>query len=416
MKAYAWLLAGLVAVLLLTVPACDDDDDDDSNSFDDDDNNDLGDDDLVDDDTADDDTGDDDAGDDDIDDDDTEPTELLILGRDADYNYYTYRRTAEEWIAQPIPKPETGFWAPWLGTVQIVEGRMGVGVWNVDGDMTTGYHRWLIYDPEAGWSYDEQRPPAYSGAEVYAMFAPTVDSLWAGSLYFELFIVGSYLYHYAGYDPTAYSLGGSGIMVGAIAFWGEANGYFAGSKGQLQVMKRYDHGTIEDIELPPLARALPMYRLTLYGPDDGYGVLYTNGEKVKNVLALREGQWSQMTAPAGCEDLIPTEAIGDDEQALVFNGLSPNDRFWELRGGQWSCRPLPDLAGEAVLAHATIRRDGCVFAIVMEQIEDEWKAHLYEVTADEFVPVEAPAELVSLYGVFALGAQAPRYGVWRNVN
>jgi len=402
----------LLILFSVNLISCDDDDDSSSDSASADDDDDTGDDDAVDDDSLSDDddsTADDDFIDDDDDDDDTGPTYLMVFGL-KDSEYTSFRQTEKGWIEQSMPNPATGWPGPELGPMSFANGEQGHGVWNQFGDMVSAMHVWMDYDPEDGWSLKPLRPQAHMNAAVTNISAYGAGgNFWASSYVWQIFVINNYLYQYTDDAANEQLDGHVGASHNAMYFFDVENGYVSGSSDSGNYLLRLLDNDWQWVGMPPEFGDYQFKVLEMFDMHNGLGIIDANAH-TSRLVRMTDDVWTPVTPPQGCVNMPPEGVFGNEDRAVVIRYSQTEERFWDYRDGQWSCRQVDQTDDSVKIIHATVWRNGRVF---LAGLKNSAEPVLYEVLADSVVPVDVPHEITTIYGVFALGAQAPHQANWR---
>jgi len=385
--------ASLVAV------ACGDDDD---NSADDDLHNDddvqHDDDTVADDDGGDNDViGDDDSADDDADD-DTAPTTVLLAIGEVDGVVTSFVQDNLGWAERPLPEPELFTSSYYLGPTAFLDGEMGYAVWNLYDPPYYAGVEWLEFSRTDGWQRAPSRNSLHWTVDYLALHeanaplaAAYVNIAWDFPAGVQL------LLQYDSWFPRLL-IASEDWTVSAMAFPSPEEGLVAtaGYYSLDGTLLRYDHGEWQDIGLPLGLTTGYIHSLALIDMNNGVA-LWSAGEAGKKMLVLADGVWSEIAAPAGCEEVVPNHVQTSADYAIGWRAADdPENRFWEFRDGQWACRAVEAESATVYLRHASLWPDGRVFlAAVLGDPPTETR--IYEVTATGFTIVAPPSSLSDLY-------------------
>ena len=359
----------------------------------------------------------DDAGDDAGDDDTSEPTRLLVIGDDGS-GAMSWLQSASGWTKYPIPRPPSSEnLLMELGPVFFLDGQKGYSAWNSHlvitylwFELTLG-HKWLVFDPSTGWSFDDVRAPACPLTEVKHLFIPGGQSYWvAAHFYYTYYLDGTNLealFRYSGSDPHM-SLFSDNIT--SMFFPSENAGLVASDESGEGQVKRFTGTGWLPWNYPSLFQSGTFLWLWLEDMENGF--LIWNDGSTYSIVQLDQSTFEIVTAPIGCENLPFRALFAQGGHAVAIEGEDDffllNDRFLELRDGTWYCRNLGSADSLTTPVHALVLKDGREFIAATPHTGN---GLLFQITADDVIPVALPVDLITIRSVHAIGPQAPKYSL-----
>ncbi len=435
----SWWMFVLLAMSFLSMIGCapgDDDDDsaDDDVVIDDDagdddaaDDDAVIDDDAGDDDVADDDAADDDAADDDAGDDDTGSTQLLMIGWGDDAKLTSFLWVNDKWVETPFPVDMYDGTGCTPGPSAFVGGQKGYMTCNhwFEGSvwmpgpayiyMLTLSYEWMIYTREKAWHLLGSPAPSGVMNNAAIVSAPALDSLWAVSFYeYDETDHGLPGYHYAysgfifgydGLDPYP-DWGGADNHVTALFMISPSQGIAAADINTDEhrlLIKDEAYGWHQQ-DLPAGLTGGQFVWFWMTDPDNGYAIWSSDSSAEHAVAEARDGTWTKLTPPAGCESMMPTRVwVQGDYAIAIAAGSTFDNRFWERRGEQWTCRRVGEQFGAASLDDAIVMADGTTY-ISGQWLNGEGRL-LVRLTADGYEEMTPP--ILSGTRLHAVGPGAP---------
>jgi len=398
-------------------------------------------DDAADDDLTDDDSSNDDAADDDPSassglaqtDDDTSPPVMssrLLLVID-DYNNNRIRsliQTESGWQALPVPQQGSSrpYWE-YLGPVLMLNGSQGysaVNAYTSTGKKGFGMgisigHSWLSFDPENGWQTDKGRAPAGLKTNITQLQTADDGTLWAVSEKWfsevdsgigpgphQWFLTHDWIFRYDG-NQAVLSLDLPHKSVTALAMpsqnsglaWTDINmGWGA------DALWSYDGQDWVAGAVPAGLEGGAVGWFWFTSADHGYATWYSSDWSVRRFYEINGGDWTEMTAPAGCEEVRPTQGFAIDGYAIAIDTLHASPSFWEMRDNEWQCRTLDFASDEWEWNHAVVTTDHRAYVAMAES---SVFPKLVEIGADSASEIALPEGQYFLAGVHVLGDYAP---------
>ncbi len=409
MKPFRWLTIFCLLVLILaTMSACKNDDDDDDKEDQDD----------VDDDDDQDDDDDNDSVDDDNDDD-----RLLLVGFDGE-RIASWLQTADGWQKMDIPQPElttdeTDFR---LGPSLVVDGQTIHSAWNITNEQTycstTKRHQWLLFDEADGWRFVEREPTA-AGHNVRHLGLTTDGVFWADTYYHyswwypngDGYEHDEQLYNFTGNAPVA----AYDLQTGSVEAWAmPATGGWAGVLIEYEFAPfTFSFLTFADSQwtetaMPPDWQNGFITALTTDDAQTGYGVFCEVDAKGFSLIRLAAEGWTQIPTPDSClaGDLayVPRRLTGVAEHVIGYSTYWTDNRFLELRDGQWNCRST--IGYETVIRGAVVLTDGRAFLWLDLDLSSDDPV-LVEVLPDSLDTMSLPDDLLRIEQLLAVGPDVP---------
>ncbi len=417
-----WLLLLVLALLAASLLSCSPDDDDDAVDGDI-----VIDDDSVDDDAADDDQADDDADDDDAGDDDLVVDQLLLIGDNDDGLATSWLAGDGLWTEMPIPDVGAGNLTWHLGPSLFVDGQKGHLVFNQY--LIPGFylyelswaHWWLKFTPANGWQAESTQANWALYHNVAVISAPSLATMWAG-LFFIFDRTGgepgpqrdelTSLYRLDDGSPQREWFWRFGLMH-ALYMVDENYGLAAAaSDSNSYRLLAYNGSVWQEQSMPAGFGKGQFVWFWLFDEANGYGIWDNQAKAGTEVVQQRDGEWTALVPPAGCETATPTRVWAQGDYAIVIDTDTVGDnRFWERRNGEWSCRYVGDgYTNHSLLSHALILRDGRVFVVGSQ--DEPAVPFLIEVTAGGLVDIPLPGNASKVERIHALGATAPAQSLY----
>ncbi|MDP8223213.1 MAG: hypothetical protein P9L99_07640 [Candidatus Lernaella stagnicola] len=422
------LFVCFLAVLMLSAGmlACDssgDDDDEPYPAVSDDDNDDHeNDDDLPG-------SLDDDDDDDNNDDDDTTPapTRLLLIGESQD-EITSWLSGEDSWEEMPMPQPL-------LGPVQhaspgpslVVDGEYLTSVWNVRSYVNgpsfawqeTDRHRWLHFDPDNGWRFDEAHEPVAGGANVGWLALPATGPLWLDAYHSYSYFSRGFphgeryehqegFFHAVGSEFELAGDWGSKRVVAAVMPEADFGVGCAISTAGLVHFLEFDGGQWTSRVMPPNVGVGLIEDLLFFDRDHGYA-LFDNVLTGHPVKRWDGDQWTRVEMPAACLESAPvnwTRITGRAEHLIAYTKSDAMERrFAEYRDGEWSCRTYDIGDNRQEILTAQVLDDGTAF-LVFRGYTYANRYIMLRVEADGLVKEPLPPGLTDVHALHVFGEHA----------
>ncbi|HPQ71826.1 MAG TPA: hypothetical protein PKW95_22060 [bacterium] len=405
MKPFHWLtIFCLLALILAAMSGCESGDDDDN------DDNDSADDDLDDDDDDD----DDDVGDDD---------RLLLIGYDG-VRLASWLQTDDGWRKMEIPQPEltTDETDYRLGPSLVVDGQTVHSAWNITNEQTysstTKRHQWLLFDEADGWRFADREPTA-AGHNVRNIGLTADGVFWADTYYHyswwypngDGYEHDERLYSYTGNSPVA----AYDLQAGSVEAWAmPASGGWAGVLTEHEFAPfTFSFLTFADGQWTETAMPLDWQNgfftaLTTDDAQTGYGVFCEVDAKGFFLTRLAAEGWTQIPTPDSCLEgdlaYVPRRLTGAADHVLGYSTYGTDNRFLELRDGQWNCRKT--IGYETEIRGGVVLTDGRAFLWLDLDLSSADPV-LVEVLDDSLDTVSLPDDLLWIEQLLAIGSDVP---------
>ncbi len=255
------------------------------------------------------------------------------------------------------------------------------------------------------------QPSAILPSNLTAVFATAENDLWViCNTIMDPFHSSTSLWHVTGslahWEMPCNELGWNGLF-----FPDDTSGFAAGNVYEsIGTLTRWDGVSWSSVSMPASLRAGLILWMWMTNVENGWLIWEKPANFSRRLLQLDAGEWNIVAAPEGCEDTDPWRVVGDADYAIALDRPTPEDRFWELRDGSWSCRHLTGVGGELRQEGALVRTDGRVFVLVTDASTE--LSYLLEVTAAGVIRLSVPAN-IRAYALHDLGTTAPHYSMSR---